>query len=76
MPAESVAGVTVIAPSAAIADALATAFYVGGAQLAERYCLTHPGILVVMLETGPNGQEGQPLRFGSHPQCDVEMIYE
>src|SRR5262249_18178970 len=39
-PAQSVTSVTVIAPSAAITDALATAFYVGGPDLAERYCAT------------------------------------
>jgi thiamine biosynthesis lipoprotein len=71
-PAESVASVTVIAPTAAIADALATAFYVGGRQLAEQYCATHPEILVIMLEASAE----QPVVFGNNNQCEVEIISE
>jgi thiamine biosynthesis lipoprotein len=51
-PAESVTSVTVVAQSAAITDALATAFYVGGHELAERYCASHPQVLVILLESG------------------------
>ena len=37
-PAAGVLSATVIASSAAVADALSTAFFVGGVELAERYC--------------------------------------
>jgi thiamine biosynthesis lipoprotein len=49
-PASSVTSVTVVAQSAAMSDALATAFYVGGRDLAESYCATHTGVLAIMLE--------------------------
>jgi thiamine biosynthesis lipoprotein len=48
-PAEGVLSTTVIAPTAALADALSTAFYVMGPQLALDYCRTRPeigGVLV------------------------------
>src|SRR5262245_59521064 len=67
-PADRVASVTVIAPSAAITDALATAFYVGGPELAATYCATHPDVLVLMLESGAE----QPILFGSNNECEVE----
>jgi len=51
-PAEGVASASVLAPSAAEADALSTAFFVGGMELAERYCRDHPGIGAVMLLDG------------------------
>ncbi|MBS1813143.1 MAG: FAD:protein FMN transferase [Acidobacteria bacterium] len=71
-PADQVAGVTVIAPSAALADALATAFYVGGRTLAESYCATHPNVLVLMLER----EAEQPILIGTNPHCEVEIIHE
>jgi FAD:protein FMN transferase len=69
-PAGRVASVTVIAPSAAVTDALATAFYVGGPELAAGYCAAHPGVLVLMLESGAD----RPILFGSNNQCKVEII--
>ena len=69
-PAERVAGVTVIAGSAAVSDALATAFYVGGPELAERYCSRHPDVLAVMLEADAE----RPVVFGDKSKCEVEMI--
>jgi thiamine biosynthesis lipoprotein len=49
-PAAGVASVSVAAPSAALADALSTAFYVGGETLAQSYCQNHPEIAVLMLK--------------------------
>ena len=71
-PAAGVASVTVVAQSAAIADALATAFYVGGRELAERYCSTQREVLVIMLESGAQ----HPIVLGSNHQCEVEVIGE
>ena len=48
-PAQGVASVSVLAPSAAEADALSTAFYVLGPEAADEYCQAHPGISAVML---------------------------
>jgi thiamine biosynthesis lipoprotein len=69
-PAEGVAGVTVVTPSAAVADALATGFYAGGRELAERYCAAHPGALVVMLESGAE----LPIIIGHNEHCEVEIL--
>jgi thiamine biosynthesis lipoprotein len=71
-PAEGVAGVTVVAPLAAVADALSTAFYVGGRELATRYCSTHPEILVILLEAGAE----HPIVLGGNDRCEVEVINE
>jgi FAD:protein FMN transferase len=49
-PASGVLSASVIAPSAAAADALSTAFLIGGAGLAERYCAAHPGVVAVITE--------------------------
>lgn len=51
-PARGVSRVTVAAPDAADADALATAFLVGGPALAERYLATHDDVLAVFALDG------------------------
>ncbi len=51
-PASGLASVSVIAPTAAEADALSTAFYVGGIDVARRWCKTHPDIGAVILPEG------------------------
>jgi len=75
-PADATASVTVIASSptvgAAVTDALATAFYVGGPELAASYCDAHPGVLVLMLESGAD----RPVLFGANNNCEVEIINE
>jgi FAD:protein FMN transferase len=72
IPASQVSGVTVVAQSAATADALATAFYVGGPDLAERYCATHPDTLAIMLLSDAD----EATVFGSSKWCDLELINE
>ena len=52
-PASGVASASVLAPTAAEADALSTAFYVGGVELARRYCADHPAVGAVLLPEGP-----------------------
>ncbi len=51
-PTSEMASVSVIASSATLADALSTAFFVGGMSLIEEYCSRHPEIGVVALRTG------------------------
>ncbi len=61
--------VSVAADDAATADALATAFLVGGAALAERYCGAHPRTMALVTE------EAAPdhLRiFGAHEGVMIE----
>jgi FAD:protein FMN transferase len=72
MPAELVSSVTVVARSAAIADALATAFFVGGPELAESYCSTHAGVLAIMLESDSE----RAVVFGNNALCEVEVLGE
>ena len=43
-PAEGMLSATVTAPTAAEADALATAFFILGVDKARAYCDSHPGI--------------------------------
>ncbi len=47
-PAEGVLAVSVVAPTAAEADAISTAFYVLGPQAAIDYCHQHPPVAAVM----------------------------
>jgi thiamine biosynthesis lipoprotein len=48
-PAEGVLSATVLAPTAALADALATAFYVMGPEGAQQYCHSRPEIAAVIV---------------------------
>ena len=54
-PAEGVFSATVIAPTAAAADALSTAFYTLGVDEARAYCDRHPDIGMVLLHPGKGG---------------------
>jgi thiamine biosynthesis lipoprotein len=51
-PAEGVEQVSVIAPTAAEADALSTAFFVLGAEPTARFCQARPNVGVVLLPAG------------------------
>ncbi len=55
-PAEGVASATAFAPTAAEADALATAFYVLGAEATRRYCDAHPEVGAVLLADRPDAE--------------------
>jgi FAD:protein FMN transferase len=67
-PADGVTSVSVVAQTAAVSDALATAFYVGGRDLAETYCASHPDVLAIMLESSTDN----PVVIGSHGGCQIE----
>lgn len=54
-PADGVFSVSVVAPTAAEADALSTAFYVMGCAAAERYCADRPEIGFLMLLPSAGG---------------------
>jgi thiamine biosynthesis lipoprotein len=59
-PAVGVALAAALAPTAAEADALATAFYVLGAEGTRSYCAANPHVSAVVL---PDGAGDEPLRF-------------
>jgi thiamine biosynthesis lipoprotein len=60
-PAEGVLSATVLAPSAAWADGLSTAFYVLGPAAAEAHCREHPDVAALLIcpAPGPNGWDIQ-----------------
>ncbi len=63
-PASGMASVSVLAPTAAEADALSTAFFILGSDAARRYCESHPGIGAILL---PEGEDARPLVIGLAP---------
>jgi len=69
-PATGTLSTTVIATHAASADALSTAFFIGGTSLARQYCGTHPGTVVLIT---PEGQES-PIVLGHRPGVRVELV--
>ncbi len=73
MPVQGRASVTVIAPTAAQADALSTAFYVGGRELAERYCCGHSEVLALIFE---DHDLEKPWVIGSSTRCRLELAYD
>jgi thiamine biosynthesis lipoprotein len=66
-PAIGMSTVSVIAPTAAEADALSTAFFVLGVEGARRYCRSRPDIAAILL---PSGQV-RPTVIG---KADVEVL--
>src|SRR5207249_4565442 len=57
-PARGVLAASVVTADAASADALSTAFVVGGVPLARAYCEAHPGTMAILiLEEGEDGTQ-------------------
>jgi thiamine biosynthesis lipoprotein len=69
-PAQRVTAVSVVAESAAVSDALATAFYIGGREVAEIYCAANSEVLAIMLERDAK----RPVVIGSNRGCRIEQI--
>jgi FAD:protein FMN transferase len=63
-PATGPASVTVLAPTAALADALSTAFYLLGPQAAALYVESHPEVGVVFVDRRPKETSACVLVFG------------
>jgi thiamine biosynthesis lipoprotein len=66
-PASGLLSVTVITADAADADALATAFFVGGVDLARRYCERDPDTLVLLTP-----DPAETLVLGRYPGARLE----
>jgi thiamine biosynthesis lipoprotein len=63
-PVEGRVYVAVVAPTAALADALATAFFVGGRALAERHVKNNADVSAVIVDAPLSGQRQQPVVLG------------
>jgi FAD:protein FMN transferase len=70
-PAEGVLGASVITGDAATADALSTAFLIGGPELARRYCDAYPDVLAVLVLDEP-GERTEV--FGRCNSATLEML--
>jgi len=68
-PASGVLSASVVTGDAARADALSTAFLIGGADLADRYCAVHPDVLALIT---PDDGSGRLIVIGEHP--GVEFV--
>jgi thiamine biosynthesis lipoprotein len=60
-PSDGLLSVTVLAPTAAEADALSTAFFVLGLESARRYCDNHPDIRALLIPPPRRGNALDPL---------------
>ena len=69
-PAAGVLSASVVARSAAEADALSTAFLVGGPELAASYCKSHPNVMALVVS---EGESAGVLRFGEAEGVEVEQ---
>jgi thiamine biosynthesis lipoprotein len=67
-PAEGWLSASVIGPSAADADALSTAFLVGGPQLASDYCDRHPGVMALLT---PDDESSQTFVIGHCGNAEI-----
>ena len=67
-PASGVTSASVIASSAAVADALSTAFLIGGIELAQRYCAEHRDVAAIV-----TAEDSNPVMFGRHPGAVVQL---
>ena len=63
-PAEELLSVTVLAPTAAAADALSTAFFVGGVENSLVYCDNHPEISAIFVRPPRRGRTLEVLLCG------------
>jgi thiamine biosynthesis lipoprotein len=67
-PASGTRAASVVTSAGADADALSTAFLVGGVDLARRYCAEHPNVLAVVTP-----EEGRSQVFGSYHGVSVSL---
>jgi FAD:protein FMN transferase len=67
-PASGVASASVVAPTAAEADALSTAFFVGGPELARAVCSARPDVGCVLLPEADDGEDAQVIVLNLPPE--------
>ncbi len=67
-PATGPASVTVLAPTAADADALSTAFYLLGPEAASAYAAAHPDVGIIIVQEDAADRLPRVLTFGLEPE--------
>jgi thiamine biosynthesis lipoprotein len=70
-PAHGVLTASVVSSTAETADALSTAFFVGGLELARSYCAAHPGVLAIVT---PDEGPARPIVVGSRYGTRVQTL--
>ncbi len=70
-PVEGMLSVTVLASSAAVADALSTAFFVMGVEKARLCCENWPGVGVILIPFPDQGRKVHPTVLGISPELIV-----
>ena len=63
-PVDGTLSVTVLAPTAAVADALSTAFFVGGVEIARQCCDNLPHVGAVLIPRPERGRRVRPVVMG------------
>ena len=63
-PVEGMLSVTVLAPTAAEADALSTAFFVTGVESTRRYCDNHPQVRALLIPPSVQGRSLEIINCG------------
>ncbi|UCH36329.1 MAG: FAD:protein FMN transferase [Armatimonadota bacterium] len=63
-PAEGVMSATCVAPTAAEADALSTAFYIMGVEATLEYCEKHPNVGALVIVAGESDGETETVTIG------------
>ena len=63
-PGEGMLSVTVMAPTAAEAEALSTAFFVGGVEKSLEYCHNHQGVGALLVPPPRRGKTLEPVVYG------------
>jgi thiamine biosynthesis lipoprotein len=74
-PVDTMLAVTVLAPDAAQAEALSTAFFVLGVEKAQEYCHNYPQVAAVLIPVPTGGNRLEPVVCGI-PESDLNFIPE
>jgi thiamine biosynthesis lipoprotein len=74
-PVDSMLSVTVLAPTAADAEALSTAFFVLGVEKAREYCHNHKEIAALLFPAPASGSHLEPVNCGI-PEADLAFVPE
>jgi thiamine biosynthesis lipoprotein len=72
-PAEAILSVTVLAPTAARAEALSTAFFVAGVEKAREYCHNHTDVAALIVPAPISGQRLEPVNCGI---AETDLLWE